>query len=66
MHYELHLFEQDFSRLQQHAETCFPGEAVALLFGIISENIVYANRVEPMENESKINRTTFSVNPESE
>ena len=66
MHYELHLFEHDFARLQQHAETCFPGEAVALLFGIISENIVYANCVEPMENESKINRTTFSVNPESE
>ncbi len=66
MRYELHLFEQDFARLQQHAETCFPDEAVALLFGVISDNIVYANHVEPMENESNTNRATFSVNPESE
>jgi len=66
MQYELHLFEQDFTRLQQHAEICFPDEAVALLFGVISENIVYVNRVESIENESKTNRTTFSVNPESE
>ncbi len=66
MHYELHITEQDFVRLQQHAETTFPGEAVALLFGILSENIVSANRVELMENESKTSQTTFSVNPESE
>ncbi|MBE0527011.1 MAG: M67 family metallopeptidase [Candidatus Thorarchaeota archaeon] len=66
MQYELHLFEQDFTRLQQHAEICFPGEAVALLFGVISEKIVHVNRVEPMQNESKTNLTNFSVNPESE
>lgn len=66
MHYELHIFEQDFELLQQHAETNLPGEAVALLFGIISENIVCVNRVEPMENESKASRTAFSVNPEKE
>ena len=66
MHYELHITEQDFARLQQHAETNLPGEAVALLFGIISENNVSANRIELMENESKTSRTAFSVNPENE
>ena len=66
MHYELHITEQDFVRLQQHAETTFPGEAVALLFGILSENIVSANRIELMENESKTSQTAFSINPESE
>jgi len=66
MQHELYLFEQDFTRLQQHAETWFPSEAAALLFGVISGNSVHVNRVEPMENESKTNRTTFSVNPESE
>ena len=66
MQYELQLFEQDCARLQQHAEFCLPDEAVALLFGVIIENNVFVNRVELMENESKANRTTFSVNPESE
>ena len=66
MYYELHIFEQDFVRLQQHAETNLPGEAVALLFGIISEDIVLVNRIELMENESKSSRTAFSVNPENE
>jgi len=66
MHYELHITEQDFVRLQQHAETNLPGEAVALLFGIISENNVSANRIELMENKSKTSRTAFSVNPENE
>ena len=66
MQYELQLFEQDCARLQQHAEICLPDESVALLFGVIIENNVFVNRVELMENESKVNRTTFSVNPESE
>ncbi len=66
MHYELHITKQDFVRLQQHAEANLPGEAVALLFGIISEDIVWVNSVELMENESKASRTAFSVNPENE
>jgi [CysO sulfur-carrier protein]-S-L-cysteine hydrolase len=66
MQYELHLFEHDFARLQQHAETCLPSEAVALLFGVILENKVHVNRVETMENESQTSQTAFSVNPESE
>ena len=66
MQYELHLYEEDFARIEQHAETCFPGEAVSLLFGVISENIVRVNYVEIMENESKTSQTTFSVNPEHE
>ncbi|MHA1615659.1 MAG: M67 family metallopeptidase [Candidatus Thorarchaeota archaeon] len=66
MYYELHIFEQELLRLQQHAETNLPGESVALLFGIMSEDIVLVNRVELMENESKTSRTAFSVNPENE
>jgi len=65
MQYELQLFEQDCARLQQHAETNLPCEAIALLFGTNLENIVYVNRAELMENESKESRTTFSVNPET-
>ncbi|MHA1138281.1 MAG: M67 family metallopeptidase [Candidatus Thorarchaeota archaeon] len=52
--------------MHRHAETNLPREAVALLFGVISEYVVHAKRVELMENESKTNRTTFSVNPEIE
>jgi len=66
MQYELYLFEHDLIRLQEHAETCFPNEAVALLFGMISEKTVYVNRLELLENESKTSLTAFSVNPESE
>ena len=66
MHYDIHISEQDLIRLHEHAETSLPREAVALLFGIISGHIVYANRVELMDNESKTDRTAFSVNPELE
>jgi len=66
MQYELHLYEDDFTQLQNHAETCLPDEAVVLLFGVISENIVYVNHVEKMENESQTSQTSFSVNPERE
>jgi len=66
MHYEIHISQQDITRLHRHAETNLPREAVALLFGVISEYVVHAKRVELMENESKTNRTTFSVNPEIE
>jgi proteasome lid subunit RPN8/RPN11 len=66
MRYEIHISQQDLIRLHRHAETNLPREAVALLFGTISENIVHANRIELLENESKTNRTAFSVNPEVE
>ena len=66
MHYELFISQQDLLRLHRHAETNLPREAVALLFGAISENIVRANRIELVENESKTDRTAFSVNPEIE
>ena len=66
MHYEIHISQQDFVRLHNHAETNLPREAVALLFGTISGNIVHANRVELMENESKTDHTSFSINPEIE
>ncbi|MGY5859112.1 MAG: M67 family metallopeptidase [Candidatus Thorarchaeota archaeon] len=66
MHYEIHISKQDFTRLHEHAETSLPREAVALLFGVISENVVSVNRVELMENESKTDHTAFSVDPEIE
>ena len=66
MHYEIHISQHDLLRLHKYAETNLPREAVALIFGTISENIVRANRVELMENESKADRTSFSVNPERE
>ncbi|MCJ7817678.1 MAG: M67 family metallopeptidase [Candidatus Thorarchaeota archaeon] len=66
MHYEIHIFQQNLIRLKKHAETNLPREAVALLFGVISEYIVRVNRVELMKNESKTDCTAFSVNPETE
>lgn len=66
MHYEIHISQHDLMLLHKHAESNLPQEAVALIFGTIAENIVHANRVELMENESKTNRTAFSVNPEIE
>ena len=64
MHYEIHISQQDRTQLHNHAETNLPREAVALLFGVISENIVRVHRVELTENESKTDRTAFTVNPE--
>jgi proteasome lid subunit RPN8/RPN11 len=66
MHYEIHISRQHLIRLKKHAETNLPREAVALLFGVIFEYIVRVNRVELMKNESKTDRTAFSVNPETE
>jgi len=66
MRYELHISKEDILQLQDHAEMNLPEESVALIFGTISENIVRANRVELVENESKSRHTTFSVNPELE
>jgi len=66
MHYEIHISQQNHTRLHKHAETNLPREAVALLFGVMSEYIVRVNRVELMENESKTDRIAFSVNPEIE
>lgn len=66
MHYEIHIFQRNLIRLKKHAETNLPREAVALLFGVIFEYIVRVNRVELMKNESKTDRTAFSVNPETE
>jgi len=66
MHYELLITEQDLILLHQHAETSLPSEAVALLFGIITKNIVKVCRAELMENDSKNQMTSFSVNPEIE
>jgi proteasome lid subunit RPN8/RPN11 len=66
MHYEMYISKQDLAQLQQHAETNLPFEVVALLFGVVKENTVYTHRVELVDNESKANRTSFSVNPEEE
>jgi proteasome lid subunit RPN8/RPN11 len=66
MHYELTISKQDMDQLEQHAEENLPREAVALIFGTITGYVVSANRVELMQNESKNNRSAFSVNPEAE
>lgn len=66
MHYEIHISQQNLNQLTKHAEANLSREAVALLFGVISEYIVHANRVELVENESKTTHTAFSVNPETE
>ncbi len=66
MHYELHISEQNLILLLKHAESILPIEAVALLFGTITKNIVKVNRAELMENESDNRKTSFSVNPEVE
>ena len=66
MLYEFFISEQDLILLHQHAETSFPNEAAALLFGNITKNIVKANRAELVENDSNYPKTSFSVNPEIE
>ncbi len=66
MHYEFHISEQDLILLHQYAETNLPCEAVALLFGTITKNIVKVNRTELVENDSKNQATSFSINPEIE
>ena len=66
MHFEFHISEQDLMLLHQHAETSLPSEAVALLFGTTTNNVVKANRVEMVENDSESQKTSFSVNPEIE
>jgi len=66
MHYEFYISMQDLILLHQHAESSLPSEAVALLFGTITKNIVKVNRAEIVENDSKNKKTTFSVDPEIE
>jgi len=66
MHYELHISETHLNCLHQHAETCFPLEAAALLFGTISGTSIHTDRIELVGNDSTDRYTTFSVNPEEE
>lgn len=66
MHYDLHISQQELILLHQHAESSLPNEAVALLFGTITENMVKVNRAELVENDSKNKMTSFSINPELE
>lgn len=66
MHFEFHISKQDLRLLHQHAETSLPSEAVALIFGTTTNNIVKTNRVELVENDSERKKTSFSVNPEIE
>ena len=66
MHFEFHISKQDLMLLHQHAETSLPSEAVALLFGTTTNNVVKVNRVELMENDSESQKTSFSVNPETQ
>ena len=63
MKFQLHLHTDELERLHTHAENCLPNEAVAMLFGTMSENRITVTRVEIVENISE-SRTTFSIDPE--
>lgn len=66
MQYELRISKNGLIRLQNHAESMLPDEAVALLFGTLSGNYAYATQVELVENISATTLTSFSVDPETE
>ena len=66
MQYHLHLSTTDIDTLHNHAEASLPLEAVALLFGLISESSIKVTRVELMHNEADSNTTSFLVNPEEQ
>ena len=66
MRHELQILKNDLIRLQAHAESVHPDEAVALVFGTISGTSICATLVEPVENISTTTLTSFSVNPETE
>jgi proteasome lid subunit RPN8/RPN11 len=52
--------------LHSHAEDSLPLEAVALLFGCVSESSVVVSRIELVHNEAASNTTSFMVNPEEQ
>lgn len=58
--------KEQSSKLLNHAENSLPNEAVALLFGTISNDVILTKRVEYLANESITNQTSFSVNPEDQ
>ena len=66
MQYYLHLSIMDMDTLHNHAEVNLPMEAVALLFGHVSESSVTVNRIELVHNEASSSTTTFMVNPEEQ
>lgn len=66
MQYDLHLSIMDMDSLHNHAEVNLPIEAVALLFGLVSESSVTVNRIELVHNEASSSTTTFMVNPEEQ
>jgi proteasome lid subunit RPN8/RPN11 len=66
MQYKLHLSAIDLDALYTHAERNLPLEAVALLFGQVSQLAVIINHIELVQNEAASNRTSFSVNPEEQ
>ena len=66
MQYDLHLSIMDMDTLHNHAEVNLPIEAVALLFGLVSESSVTVNRIELVHNEASSSTTTFMVNPEEQ
>ncbi|KXH70558.1 MAG: hypothetical protein AM326_04130 [Candidatus Thorarchaeota archaeon SMTZ-45] len=66
MQYMLHLSIKHLDLLHNHAETSFPLEAVALLFGRIVEQSFIVNRIELMQNEASSSTTSFMVNPEEQ
>ena len=64
--FTLQLSKTDLDKLYEHSENCLPNEAVALLFGRITDEIVVVTQTVPVQNESDYKETSFSVNPEEE
>ncbi len=60
----IYLSTEQSSNLLARAQESLPDEVVALLFGVISDNIVFTKRIEYLKNESQSTRTSFLINPE--
>ena len=62
MEHVLVINQDDINCLLDHAESCLPLEAVALLFGIVTDERIVVRTTELLDNSAK-SRTTFEVNP---
>ena len=66
MQYSLQLSNDDLLKLHEYAETNLPNEAVALIFGIVSEDSIAARRIELVLNKSSSSVTSFNMDPEKQ
>lgn len=64
--YRLTMSEKAINKLELHAETKLPYEAVALLFGREEGKKIHVESIRLLENVSSVPKTEFSVDPELE